>query len=96
MFQRRRRGFFCASATALVGALLSLTSSCGGGGGGGADETSLSLSVFTEVAGTSYRLSNTSFEVTGGELTGAPLTLDTGAAPTESLQRELEPGAYSI
>jgi hypothetical protein len=75
-----------------------VTSACGGGGGGGADGTSLSLGIFTEVAGTSYRLSSSSFEVTGGEFTAAaPLMLDTGAVPAaQSLQQPLEPGQYSI
>ena len=98
MFQCQRRVFFRASATALASALLSLTSSCGGGGGDGAEGASLSLSIFTEVAMTSYRLSSSSFEVSGGEFTGAaPLTLETGAVPTvQSLQQPLEPGQYSI
>jgi hypothetical protein len=98
MFQCQRRVFFRASTTALVGALLSLTSACGGGGEDGAEGASLSLSIFTEVAMTSYRLSSTSFEVSGGEFTGAaPLTLETGAMPMmQSLQQSLEPGQYSI
>jgi hypothetical protein len=96
MFQRQRRLLSRASVTALVGALLAVASSCGGGGG--ADGASLSLGIFTEVAGTSYRLSSSSFEVTGGEFTAAaPLVLDTGAVPAaQSLQQSLEPGQYSI
>jgi hypothetical protein len=98
MFQCQRRLFFRASAATLVGMLLSLNSSCGGGGGGDTDGGSLSLSIFTEIASTSYRLSNSSFQLSGGEYTeAAPLTLDTGAVPTVlNLQQSLEPGQYSI
>ena len=53
------------------------------------------MGVVTEVSGASYRLSDASFEVTGG---AAPLTLTTsdGSAVLSLLTPPLTPGQYSV
>ncbi len=87
----------------MVGALAALcigtagfgTTGCGGGGGGSSSEGTLAVGVVAEVSGAKYRLSDTSFEVTGG---AAPLTLMTtdGSAVVALLSPLLTPGQYSV
>lgn len=69
---------------------------CGGGSDANGDGT-LALTVFTEVAGTPYRLSAAQFEITPGVTAGAPLMLSTADSPTALALREvLPPGEYDV
>ena len=58
----------------------------------------MALTVFTEVAGTAYRLSSARFEVTATPAAGAaPVTLSTADSPTAlALQEVLPPGEYNV
>lgn len=71
------------------------TTGCGGGGGGSSSEGTVAVGVVTDVSGATYRLSDTSFEVTGGT---APLTLMTtdGSGLTSLRSPLLTPGQYSV
>jgi hypothetical protein len=72
---------------------------CGGGGGDGAagDGGTLALTIYTEVAGTPYRLSNATFEVTPTTAGAAAVTMSTAETPTAlALQQSLTPGQYSV
>jgi len=85
-----------------LGLLVTLASSGLVGCGGGGDDTAgdggtLALTIFTEVAGTSYRLGNATFVVTASTAGAAPLTMSTLATPEAlALQQSVPPGEYSV
>jgi hypothetical protein len=102
VMSHRHRRVIRSSVRALCGVILAACCSglvaCGGSGGGARGDGTLTLTVFTEVAGTPYRLSSARFEVTASPAAGAaPVTLSTADSPTAlALQEVLPPGEYNV